>query len=114
MEINNGTVNFSTDRQPASPPIPPFWGGREEGLLFLKLQCNISRHIEPGHWDESDLRVAVFIRMPVMVEDGTVNPSAGSIMTVEDIVEVHAEHGFFQAGNVPGGTQGVADIDVRL
>ena len=49
-----------------------------------------------------------------MVEDGTVNPSAGSIMTVEDIVEVHAEHGFFQAGNVPGGTQGVADIDVRL
>ena len=52
--------------------------------------------------------------MAVMVEDGTVNPSAGSIMTVEDIVEVHAELGFFQAGNVPGGTQGVADIDVRL
>ena len=85
-----------------------------ERLLFLKLQRNISHHIESGHWDEPDLRVTVLVRVTVVVEDGGVDPSAGSIMAVEDIVEVHTEHSFFQAGNVPGRTQGVADIDVCL
>ena len=52
--------------------------------------------------------------MTVVVEDGTIHPSAGSIMAIEDIVEVHTEDCFLQTSNVFGRTKGIAEVDIRL
>lgn len=52
--------------------------------------------------------------MTVVVKDGAVHPSAGSIMAIEDIVEVHTEDSFLQTSNVLGRTKGIAEVDIRL
>ena len=80
----------------------------------LKLHRNTSHHIKPCHWDETNLRITVLIRMTVVVEDGAVHPSAGSIMAIEDVVEVHTEDSFLQTSNVLGRTKGIAEVDIRL
>ena len=86
-----------------------------EGLgVRLKLHRNTSHHIKPCHWDKTNLRIAVLVRMTVVVEDGAVHPSAGSIMAIEDVVEVHTEDNLLQTSNVFAWTKGIAEIDIRL
>ena len=83
-------------------------------LFSLKLHRNTSHHIKPCHWDETNLRITVLVRMTVVVEDGTIHPSAGSIMAIKDVVEVHTEDNFLQTSNVFGRTKGIAEVDIRL
>ena len=52
--------------------------------------------------------------MTVVIEDGTIHPSAGSIMAIEDVVEVHTEDCFFQTSNVFTWMKGIAEVDIRL
>ena len=52
--------------------------------------------------------------MTVVVEDGTIYPSTGCIMAIEDIVEVHTEDSFLQTCTVLGRTKGIAEVDIRL
>ena len=80
----------------------------------LKLHRNTSHHIKPCHWDKTNLRITVLVRMTVVVEDGTIHPSAGSIMAIEDVVEVHTEDGFLQTSNVFAWTKGITEVDIRL
>ena len=80
----------------------------------LELQRNIPHDIEACHWYEAQLRVTVLVRMTVIVEDRAVHPSAGCIMAIEDIVEVHTEDSFLQTSNVLGRTKGIAEVDIRL
>ena len=82
--------------------------------LLLKLQRNTSHHIEPCHRDETNLCVTVLVRVTVVVEDRTVHPSAGCIMAVENVVEVHTEDSFLQTSDVLRRTEGVAKVDIRL
>ena len=85
-----------------------------ERLLFLKLQRNISHHIESGHWDEPDLRVTVLVRVTVVVEDRAIQPSTGCIRAIENVIEVQPEHCSLQTSDVLRRTEGVAKVDVRL
>ena len=102
---------------------PSLWGrgwGRGQLVVHLvaafclKLHRNTSHHIKPCHWDETNLRITVLVRMTVVIEDGTIHPSAGSIMAIEDIVEVHTEDSFLQTCNVFAWTKGIAEVDIRL
>ena len=52
--------------------------------------------------------------MTVVIEYGTIYPSAGCIMAIEDVVEVHTEDGFLQTCNVFAWTKGIAEVDIRL
>ena len=52
--------------------------------------------------------------MTVVIKDGTIHPSAGSIMAIEDVVEVHTEDNLLQASNVFAWTKGIAEVDIRL
>ena len=83
-------------------------------LFYLKLQRNTSHHIKACHRDKTNLCVTFLIRMTVVVEDRTVHPSAGCIMAIEDIVEVHTEDSFLQTSNVLGRTKGIAEVDIRV
>ena len=89
-------------------PIGEGAGGR------LELQRNIPHHIKACHWGKTNLRVTVLVRVTVIIEDRTVHPSAGCIMTIEDVVEVHTEDNFLQTSNVFAWTKGVAEVDIRL
>ena len=80
----------------------------------LELQRNTSHHIKSCHWYEAQLRVTVLVRMTVIVEDSAIYPSAGSIMAIEDVVEVHAKDSFFQTDKTLCRTERVADVDIRL
>ena len=94
--------------------LPSPFGEGAGVRLFLKLQRNIPHHIKACHWDKTNLRVTVLIRMTVVVEDGTIHPSTGCIMAIEDVVEVHTEDSFLQTCNVLGRTKGIAEVDIRL
>ena len=83
-------------------------------LFYLKLHRNTSHHIKACHWDKTNLRITVLIRMTIVVKDCAVHPSAGCIMAIEDIVEVHTEDSFLQTCNVFAWTKGIAEVDIRL
>ena len=80
----------------------------------LELQRNTSHHIEACHWDKTNLRVTVLVRMSVVVEDSAIYPSAGCIMTIEDVVKIYAEDNFLQTDKTFCRTERVADVDIRL
>ena len=80
----------------------------------LKLHRNTSHHIKPCNWDKTNLRISVLVGMTVVVKDGTIHPSAGCIMAIEDVVEVHTEDNLLQASNVFAWTKGIAEVDIRL
>ena len=83
-------------------------------LFYLKLQRYIPHDIKACHWDKTNLRVTVLVRMTVVVEDRAIYPSAGSIMAVEDVVKIHAEDSFLQTDKTLCRTERVADVDIRL
>ena len=86
-----------------------------EGLgVRLKLQRHTPHHVKPCHWDEANLCVTVLVRMTIVVEDRAIHPSAGCIVAIEDVVEVHTEDSFLQTSNVLGRTKGIAEVDIRL
>ena len=103
-------ISFSKYHIPLPSPLGEGLGVR----LFLELQRNITHHIKACHWDETNLSIAVLIRMTVVVEDRAIHPSTGCIMTVEDVVEVHTEDSFLQTDNVIGRTEDIAEVDIRL
>ena len=80
----------------------------------LELQRNIPHDIKACHWDKTNLRVTVLVRMTVVVEDSAIYPSAGSIMAIEDVVKIHAEDSFLQTDKTLCRTERVADVDIRL
>ena len=80
----------------------------------LELQRNIPHDIKACHWDKTNLRVTVLVRVTVIVEDRAIYPSAGSIMTIEDVVKIHTEDNFFQTDKTLCRTERVADVDIRL
>ena len=63
--------------------------------LALESQRQIPHHIEARHRDETDLVIAVVVRVTVAVADGRINPAAGGVTFIEDVVEVHFDDGFF-------------------
>ena len=65
--------------------------------------------METCHRDETDLVVAVVVGVTVAVADGRVDPAAGGVAFVEDVVEVHLHDGFFDDFL---GFQRVAEADV--
>ena len=83
-------------------------------LFYLELHCNIPHDIKACHWYEAQLRVTVLVRMTVVVEDSAIYPSAGCIMTVEDVVKIHAEDSFLQTDKTLCRTERVAEVDIRL
>ena len=62
--------------------------------LALKPQRQISHHIESRHRDETDLIIAVAVRVTIAVADGRIDPATCSIVLIEDVVEIHLENGF--------------------
>ena len=60
-----------------------------------KSQRHVAHHGESRHRDEANLVVAVVVGMAVAIADGGVDPAAGGVATVEDVVEVQAEDYFF-------------------
>ena len=50
--------------------------------------------METCHRDETDLVVTIVIGVTVAVADGRVDPTAGGVALVEDVVEVHLHDGF--------------------
>ena len=83
-------------------------------LFYLKLQRYIPHDIKARHWDKTNLRVTVLVRMTVVVEDSAIYPSAGCIMAIEDVVKIHAEDNFLQTDKTFCRTERVADVDIRL
>ena len=94
--------------------LPSPFGEGAGVRLFLKLQRNIPHHIKACHWDKTNLRVTVLVRMTVVVEDSAIYSSAGSIMAIEDVVKIHAEDSFLQTDKTLCRTERVADVDIRL
>ena len=52
--------------------------------------------------------------MTVVVEDGTIHPSAGCIMAIEDVVEVQTEDSLPHSSNQSTWVKGIAEVDIRL
>ena len=80
----------------------------------LELQRNTSHHIKACHWDKTNLRITVLVRMTIIVEDSAIYSSAGSIMAIEDVVKIHTEDNFLQTDKTFCRTERVADVDIRL
>ena len=62
---------------------------------LLKSYRHATHHVEACHRDVTYLVVAVGFGVGVAY-DGGVDPSAGCIVTVEDVVEVEGEDGFLE------------------
>jgi len=81
-------------------------------------QRHAAHGCEAGGGDEANLIVAVIGGMSVAVADGGVNPSAGGVVTVEEVREREAEDHFAQAQQslavAPDieGVEGVLQIEV--
>ena len=80
----------------------------------LELQRDVAHDVESSHRNPADLRVAVVVGMTVVVEDRAIHPSRGSIMTVEDVVEIASYHHLAQACETLSRTEGVVGVDVGL
>ena len=78
--------------------------------MCLELQCQIPHDIEPRHRDETDLIVAIVVRVTVAVADSRITPAAGSVTFIENVVEVHLEDGLLDGLFE---LEGVAEAHVR-
>lgn len=65
--------------------------------------------METCHRDETDLVVTVVVGVTVAVADGRIDPAAGGVALVEDVVEVHLHDGFLDYFL---GLQRVAEADI--
>ena len=63
-------------------------------IIKLKLYGNITQDGEASHRDEADLVVTVVVGMSAAFVKSGIDPAAGGITLVEDVVEVHLDDGF--------------------
>ena len=66
---------------------------RSKYTEFLEPQRQIPHDGKPCHRDETDLVIAVVVGVAVAVADGRIDPAAGGVAFVEDVVEIDLEDG---------------------
>ena len=63
----------------------------------LESQCDVAHNRRASLWNIADFSVAVAFRVASAGIDGRIDPSGGSVVEVEDVVDVDAENQFLDA-----------------